>query len=129
MCTQLLLHLLQQSFRWGSLGYSGLLQWVAVQERLKTTVLRGNVEFSSRNTRSVRYKPELWNVTSPRLRRKGNRDFYLLRNDPMTPEVRPSRADLRLINAAKKNLTVAIRMTDHRPDFRSERRSAWLLVK
>jgi len=35
------LYLPYSSFRWGSLGYSGLLHWVAVQKRLKTTGLDG----------------------------------------------------------------------------------------
>jgi len=47
LCTHLL-HLLHSSFRWGSLGYGGLLWWVAVQKRLKTTVLpRQAVGFNS----------------------------------------------------------------------------------
>ena len=33
------LHFLYSSFKWKSLAYSGLLQWVDVQTRLKTTVI------------------------------------------------------------------------------------------
>ena len=33
------LHLLYTRSRWGSSGYGELLQWVAVQKRLKTTAL------------------------------------------------------------------------------------------
>jgi len=34
-------------FRWGSLGYSGLLQWVAVQKGLKNTGLDASVNTTS----------------------------------------------------------------------------------
>ena len=34
-------------FIWGSLGYSGLLQWVAVQKELKTTGLDASVKITS----------------------------------------------------------------------------------
>ena len=34
-------------FRWGSLGYSGLLQWVALQKGLKTTGLNASVKITS----------------------------------------------------------------------------------
>jgi len=33
-------------FRWGSLGYSGLLQWIAVQNGLKTTGLDASVKIT-----------------------------------------------------------------------------------
>jgi len=36
------LHLVYSSYRWGSLGYSGLLWWVAVQQRLETNCFRCN---------------------------------------------------------------------------------------
>jgi len=39
LCAQLYYLWFVKSFIWGSLGYSGLLQWVAVQERLKTAGL------------------------------------------------------------------------------------------